>query len=215
MDYSPLWILNFISKNASWCNHPFSTPCTAEGSLHSLAETASGKRFSATHLLPEAPHMQRQLSRREERSIVFLCTTSLTRGGSLERMEQGKLGPVQKRTQDLRSKTHLVAADRRADPWQPLEGCPQLLHCHSLTEAFMVDLAMNTGNSSAPSQQRQPPPVTIPLHDERLSNPTTTNLCVGSPCSTRDSAASLLPWACGRGRHSSLTFLPLPSRQHL
>lgn len=35
----------------------------------------------------------------------------------------------------------------------------------------MVGLAMNTGNSSAPSQQCQPPPVTILLHDEWLSNP--------------------------------------------
>lgn len=87
---------------------------------------------------------------------------------------------MQKRTQDLGSKTHPVSADRRADPWQPLEGCPQLLHCHFLTEAFMVGLAMNTGNSSAPSQQCQPPPVTTPWHDKRLWNPTTTNLCVVS-----------------------------------
>lgn len=125
-------------------------------------------------------------SRREETSTVFLCTTSLTRGGSLKRTEQGKHWPsegdavstVQKKPQDLWSKTHPISADRRADPWHPLEGLSQLLHWHTLTEAFMVGLATNTDNSSAPSQQCQPPPVTTPLHDEQLSNPTTTTLRV-------------------------------------
>lgn len=37
-------------------------------------------------------------------------------------------------------------------------------------------LAMNTGNSSALSQQHQPPPVTTLLHDEQVPNPSTTNL---------------------------------------
>lgn len=44
----------------------------------------------------------------------------------------------------------------------------------------MVVLATNTGNSSAPSQQHQPPPVTTLSHEERLPNPTTTSLCVVS-----------------------------------
>lgn len=37
----------------------------------------------------------------------------------------------------------------------------------------MVVLAMNTGNSSAPSQQHQPPPVTTLLCDEQVPNPST------------------------------------------
>lgn len=121
-----------------------------------------------------------------------------------------RLGPLQKRTQDLGGKPHPISADRRADSWQPLEGCSQLLHCCSLTEAFMVGLATNTGNSSAPSQQHQPPPVTTPGHDECLLNPTTTNL-LWSPRSTKDSTASLLPWDCGRG--TQLPYLSPPTIQ--
>lgn len=134
-DYSPLWILNFISKKTSWCNHPFSTPCIAEGSLQCLAGVVKG---SVLHMsFKRHPTCRGQLSRRGETSNMFPCTTSLTVGSPLERTERGKLwpskrgavsastaerpGPVQKRTQDLWSKNppHVCRQKRSpmAAPW--------------------------------------------------------------------------------------------------
>lgn len=91
---------------------------------------------------------------------------------------------------------------------QPPEGCPLLLPQYSLAEAFMA-VALLSPNGTQPSS-----PVTIPLHDEQLSNPTTTSLRVVSMQHKGFSSISALLGL--QEREVSLPHLSsLLSRQHL
>lgn len=112
-------------------------------------------------------------------------------------------GPVQKRTQDLQSNTCPMSAGRRAAPWLS-SAPPSLFPGRGIYGEFgsqrwhwPCPLSVASSHLLLPShcmtRGSQTPPLPI---------------CVWSPRSTRDSAASLPPRACGRGRCISLTFPP-------
>lgn len=80
----------------------------------------------------------------------------------------------------------------------------------------MAGLAANTGAGLAPSQ---PPPVASLLHDERLSNPPSTDLLwlvLTGLHAARGIRQHLCPHGpAGGGNVPPSPFLPLPPRQHL
>lgn len=59
MDYSPLWILNFISKKNQLVQSSLFYTMHSREESPMFSRDRSGERFSATHLLPETPRMQR------------------------------------------------------------------------------------------------------------------------------------------------------------
>lgn len=188
-----------------------------------------GKRFSATHVLQETPHVQRtaeQKRRNKQHVSVYNqpdCRKPLRKDGERqaltqqarcsERIHGGKAGASAEKDTGLVKQKPTPCPQAEEEPHgSPLRTVPQWRHSWRIWQPTLA-LAL------LPPSSVQPPPVAILLHDERLSNPTTTHLLwlvLNGLHAARGIGRHLCPRGpAGEGDMSPSPFFSLPSRQHL